>query len=257
VPQIKRDQPAYLQIVEHYQEEIASGQLRPGDKLPSVRAIAEEWHCSPGVAAKAFDTLKANRLLVTSNQGTFVAAARLMPGPQQRLRAQRFPEAARIDVLVAEMIPAPEYVRQILGLDEAGPGQEPTAVIHREQVSYEITGEPVMLASAWFRGELAGPVPELLYKRPIEYPGGAARLIESRAGQRITRGRQAREARVIKDDGREGPLLRLQSGSFVLAEVYLWLTAEDVTEYGEYILIADRITENEFEVAAEPEQPDE
>ena len=103
-----------------------------------------------------------------------------------------------------------------------------------------------MLSVAWFPPRFGDQVPELLHLMPVIAPGGAAKLIEQRTGQRITRGKMSREARRIKDDGREGPLLHLRKGTPVLAEVYVWMNDTDVIEYGEYCLTMDHVTENDF-----------
>jgi DNA-binding GntR family transcriptional regulator len=178
-----------------------------------------------------------------------VAPPRLVLGPQQRIAAVEFPAAEEIRVTAAGLVPAPEYVVPVLGLKPGGPMPGGVHwVIRREQVSYETGGVPFMLSVAWFPGQFADAVPELLQPEPVGNPGGAVRLIEERTGRRITRGVQSREARVIKDDDREGPLLQLAGSSPVLAEVYLWLDDHDVVEYGEYVLLPGRVTRNEFTV---------
>ena len=39
--------PIYRQVVEQVQRLVAGGQLRPGDELPSVRAVAERHAINP------------------------------------------------------------------------------------------------------------------------------------------------------------------------------------------------------------------
>jgi DNA-binding GntR family transcriptional regulator len=38
--------PIYQRIVQHYAAKIRSGQVRPGDWLPTQQQIAQEWECS-------------------------------------------------------------------------------------------------------------------------------------------------------------------------------------------------------------------
>lgn len=59
--------PPYLQIVAEYRRRIDAGELRPGDRLPSTRALAAEWAVAPGTAAKALAEL--TRAGVTRTQG--------------------------------------------------------------------------------------------------------------------------------------------------------------------------------------------
>jgi DNA-binding GntR family transcriptional regulator len=249
MPRAERPPPLYMQVHDHYAQLIADGQLAPGDQLPTMQDIAEDFGVSVQTAWRALQRLQSTGLVTISrDHGTTVAAPRLVQGPQQRITATRLPVAERTEVLAAETIPAPDYVAPILGL-EAGPHPGGAHwVIRREQVSYERDGTPFMLAVSWFPAGLADAVPELLEQAPIANPGGAVRLIAERTARRITRGSMAREARPIKDDGREGPLLGLEPGTAVLAEVYVWMDDEDAIEYGEYCLIQRRVTENEFTV---------
>lgn len=248
-PQAQRPGPLYMQVHDHYARLIADGQLAPGDHLPTMQDIAADFGVSIQTAWRALQRLQSSGLVTISrDHGTTVTGPRLIQGPQQRITATRLPAAERIEVLAAETIPAPDYIAPILGL-EVGPRPGGAHwVIRREQVSYEPDGTPFMLAVSWFPAELADIVPELLERAPITSPGGAARLIAERTARHITRGSMAREARPIKDDGREGPFLGLEPGTVVLAEVYVWMDDTDAIEYGEYCLIQRRVTENEFTV---------
>jgi GntR family transcriptional regulator len=247
MPLARRNEPLHVQIHDHYAALIAGGELRPGDRLPTMQQIGADWGVSHQTAVRAVEWLKSAGLVTTSREGTTVTDPRLVIGPQQRIAAVKFPDSENVEVTDARMAPCPDYVVPILGLDPHGPGGVGW-VIRREQVSYEQGGTPFMLAVSWFPPALADEVPELLHQVPIDNPGGAVRLIEARTGRRVTHGRQAREARQIKDDGREGPLLRLDPGASVLAEVYVWMDAADVVEYGEFVLIQNRVTENAFTV---------
>jgi hypothetical protein len=114
-----------------------------------------------------------------------------------------------------------------------------------------------MLMTQWFPGALADAVPELAGPGPLP-PGEAVRLIGERTGRAAVRGTQSREARQILGDGREGPLMNLLPGSYVLAET--WTLADgrmradgqpeeqDVLEYGEVILPPGRVTVNEWAI---------
>lgn len=249
MPELERSKPLHEQIRDHYAREIAEGRLRHGDRMPSSREIAAEWDVAIPTADRALAKLATDGLVERSRRGTFVKAGRLKIGPQQRLMLSAMPASETIEVTAAEYINAPAYVRPILSME---PVREDglCPVIRREQVHYEPDGTPFMLAVEWIPGRFAEAAPELLDAEPLGEPGGAVRLIEARTGIRIIRGRQGREARLIKDDGREGPMLRLDPGTAVLAEVWEWYDDTDCVEYGEYVLIQNRVTENEFAVTA-------
>lgn len=55
--------PIYRQVIEQVQRLIASGQLRAGADLPSVRAVAERHAVNPMTISKAYSLLEAQGLL--------------------------------------------------------------------------------------------------------------------------------------------------------------------------------------------------
>lgn len=70
------EQPLYRQIVERVRRQIATGELAPGDALPTVRQLAQELGCTPGTVARAYAELRRQGLIVTRRGGgTRVAAA--------------------------------------------------------------------------------------------------------------------------------------------------------------------------------------
>lgn len=50
--------PIYRQIVQQARFAIASGRIKPGDRLPSVRAIATQLGINPMTVSKAYSTLE-------------------------------------------------------------------------------------------------------------------------------------------------------------------------------------------------------
>lgn len=53
----------YARIAAHYSELITSGQLRPGDLLPSIKTLAQEWDVSTATAEKALRQLRGEGLV--------------------------------------------------------------------------------------------------------------------------------------------------------------------------------------------------
>ena len=59
---------------------VASGELAPGTKLPTVRGLAEQLGLAPGTVARAYRELEADGVVVTEGRrGTFVASTRAAP----------------------------------------------------------------------------------------------------------------------------------------------------------------------------------
>ncbi len=64
----------YLQIAETIRRRVASGELQPGDKLPPMRIMAQDWNCTPGTANRAYQILTQEGLVVGQRgKGTIVA----------------------------------------------------------------------------------------------------------------------------------------------------------------------------------------
>jgi GntR family transcriptional regulator len=69
---------AYLQVVRDIRDQISSGQLKPGDKLPSFAALCRHYKVSNTVVRAAMLLLKAERL-IDGRQGKGVYVANPLP----------------------------------------------------------------------------------------------------------------------------------------------------------------------------------
>ena len=78
--------PPYKQIVLELEANILSGAYNPGGKLPTVRALAEQYKVSPNTTGHAISKLKRKRLLVSrQGSGIFITNdAALIDGLRQR-----------------------------------------------------------------------------------------------------------------------------------------------------------------------------
>ena len=65
--------PIYTQIIDGFKEQITSGALQPGDKLPSVRELAAGLAINPNTIQRAYRLLEFNGWIVTiPGKGCFV-----------------------------------------------------------------------------------------------------------------------------------------------------------------------------------------
>ncbi len=79
--------PIYRQIVDQARLAIATGKAKPGDALPSVRALAEELVVNPNTIAKAYAQLASEGLIETHpGKGVFFAARRQVYTQAERAR---------------------------------------------------------------------------------------------------------------------------------------------------------------------------
>jgi len=65
--------PIYTQIVNQIQSQLANGILKPGDQLPTVRALASELRVNFNTVARAYRILDEVRIISTQQgRGTFI-----------------------------------------------------------------------------------------------------------------------------------------------------------------------------------------
>ena len=85
--------PIYEQVRDGLRKLMVTGMLRPGDKLPSVRALAVELAINPNTIQRAYSQLEAEGyILSVSGKGTFVAELQ----DQNQLRRAELEEKVRL-----------------------------------------------------------------------------------------------------------------------------------------------------------------
>src|SRR5262249_55057846 len=90
--------PIYRQIMDQVRHGIASGRLRSGEQLPTVRALAVELAVNPNTVIKAYSLLEQQGVL-TSEQGSGTFVAETLP---PRLSARE--REAKLLALCAEFL---------------------------------------------------------------------------------------------------------------------------------------------------------
>ena len=100
------DVPIYQQIRDQVVVAVASGQLAPGDKLPTIRTLAEEAGINMMTASKAYQLLKAEGYITTGRRdGATVripaagAAPKTVEALRLRLCELRLAGMERADIL--------------------------------------------------------------------------------------------------------------------------------------------------------------
>ena len=92
--------PLFRQIVDQVRLFVATGRLRPGDRLPSVRVLSETLVVNPTTVQRAFLELEKEGVVRSRRGlGTFVASrAPAMPDAERRERAQRAARTAAAEL---------------------------------------------------------------------------------------------------------------------------------------------------------------
>lgn len=180
--------PPSQRIADHLREAIDTGDLAPGDRLPSERSLADEWDVARNTARQAVAILQAEGLVeAVHGSGVYV---REQP-PRIRLASDRYTRehrdgargpfaaeaehlgaTAEVEILeIIKELPAPDEVAERLGLDESG------AVLCRRN-RYLIDDRPVQLVDTYFPTQV---VADTRLRREEPGPGGIYAELE-RAG---------------------------------------------------------------------------
>ena len=106
--------PIYRQIVDQVCRAVATGQLVPGEQVPSVRALAEQLVINPNTVARTYaDLIREGVLEAQKGKGVFVARRRAVYTKAERLRRLE----ATLDAFVNEGVRlgfTPEELRDAL-----------------------------------------------------------------------------------------------------------------------------------------------
>jgi GntR family transcriptional regulator len=167
-------EPAYLQLVYLLKQQIASGILRAGDRLPSESQICKQYQISPMTVRRAINILADQDLVDTAQgRGTFVKPIKLETATFQLKALQdifnddhtnvSILEASIMsaDLRVAQKLELPEkeriiFIRKLLTKDKI------PLIYHREYLIYDPkralveTELEVTSLRGLFRGEISG-----------------------------------------------------------------------------------------------------
>ena len=187
--------PKYVQVADYIREQIITGELKPGDALPSERQIVEEWGVSRPTATKALSALRVEGLVeARQGSGTFVRAQPTVSRRARdryshaRMTGRSYTPDERIAIRSAGIVPAPENVAAALGL------QADAQAIQRQRVIYA-SERPIEISTSWFAADLVDAAP--LLAEPKSLPGqGTLLYIEERTGRKGQVGRDRISARL-------------------------------------------------------------
>lgn len=77
--------PVYQQIIDQVKYAVATGSLKPGDRLPPIRDVAEQTRINRNTIAKAYSELEREGIIYTRpGQGSFIVEKEKRPELQWR-----------------------------------------------------------------------------------------------------------------------------------------------------------------------------
>ena len=185
ITELDRPVPLYMQVVRQLRAQIASGELRDGDRLPSQREMMARWHISMQTASKVIGAMKTEGIAIPSvgrdtlvapgaaariaaaAQGTSHVPASLPPAPGGAVTAVRAGKAA-----------APAPVAELLGIPSGR-----RALRRAETRGHD--GQAASITVAWYPPAIADRAPRLADDQPL--PAGTLAYIAEATGSRASR----------------------------------------------------------------------
>lgn len=148
--------PIFRQIEEYILQEIQSGDLGPGDRIPSQYELARQCQVSRATVQKALDRLIQDEMLYYQpGKGIYVAEhgerqrLPILQSVGQSLRSLGY--VVRADLLLVEEVAASPSVGQALLLPEK------TEMIHIKRLLY-VNEEPIMLQDVYVEADRFRPI---------------------------------------------------------------------------------------------------
>ena len=106
--------PVYRQMMDQLKYYVASGTLRPGDQLPSIRELAQKLTVNPTTVVKAYTELEHEQVIeMRHGKGAFVSGEASRLSDREREKALRR-LARQLAVEAAQMGAATEVVLRVL-----------------------------------------------------------------------------------------------------------------------------------------------
>ncbi len=101
----------YRQIVEQVKYKVASGELKPGQRLPSIRELAKQLKINPRTVVKSYEELRAAGLAVMrQGQGVFITENQTLTPAKTRQKSieemarRMFAESLRVGASKEEVL---------------------------------------------------------------------------------------------------------------------------------------------------------
>jgi GntR family transcriptional regulator len=212
----------HRQIAAQLRARIHRGDWAPGERLPSIPAIATQYGVAKQTVQRTIDQLRIEGLLITRpGSGTFVRGTkrrlnRLSRGRYGAQRGYHAELAARYrqHLIHVGHSPAPADVAEVFGVDVGA-----DLVVRKHLVR---TGDaPVEVGAAWFR---PADVRDTSIERPEVFGRPLYQEVEDETGRRYTSARDQITARLPTRE--EAELLQIRPDTPVLVLLHLAFDAE-------------------------------
>lgn len=209
------EQPIYRQLQDLIRGHIASGAWKPGEAIPTERALVQEFGVARMTIRQALDGLLHEGLIVrTRGRGTFVAQP---PVERELTRMHSFTEDMRgrglapsARLLARQVVPAPEEVSAQLQLGR----REAVVYLQRLRLADDL---PIALESCYLAYDIGQLVLEADLERNSLYQilEGQAQLTLVHASQELQAALPTRAEAALLQTSRRQPVLVIQQTTYV------------------------------------------
>lgn len=189
----------YADVAAHFRALVRDGELNPGDALPSVSEIREQFDVSAKTVSRALAVLKGEGHVASRGSlGTVVTAA-----PRAAVTgADRLARLARTGRTYAAGETSTEHVAMIRSCADADIADQLGIELHDEIVirrrTFRQDGRPTVVALSCIHIRALADVPELLQSGQLK-PFWQKTYTE-RTGRQVTKGPERRGARLASTD---------------------------------------------------------
>ncbi|WP_030978307.1 GntR family transcriptional regulator [Streptomyces sp. NRRL S-1824] len=226
------NRPPYARIAGHYRDLISSGELSPGDLLPSIRTLADQWDVSTATADRAMKLLRDEKLVQgIPGVGTEVMGrpVSLASGSERHDRSSKTQSSwgagEKSSGHTAGIVGAPEDVAHVLDIE---PGDD---VIRRSRVYRDAHGL-VSHSTSWIPAEFAQVLPELAKSERLK-GGLSLDLIARATGRQVVQRVDEETARIATAQDLELLELKPSTVAAILVLTARFLDADgQLLEYG-------------------------
>jgi len=232
-PEIDRSsyEPAYMQLVNILRHQIASGNLRPGDQLPSESQLSRLYKVSPMTVRRAINILVDQDVVSTApGSGTFVRAVGLGRATFDLEELQTLfgdPET-QVRLLEARIAQADERVARKLAIP---PGKR--VIYLRRLLSRH--GEPILYHREYLIYDPARPLVEA--EMEVTSLQG---LFEGAGGSILKHGQLTIETTMLNEEEKRVLQLSATAAAFCLEHVFFDLDDRPIS-WGWFICRGDRL----------------
>jgi DNA-binding GntR family transcriptional regulator len=188
----------YEEIAAHYRRLIQDGELSPGDRLPSLRNVCDEFSVAVATANRAFQMLKAERLTEATSEGTVVATrpSIVISGLDRLDRLNRTGRryGPGEDSTGHRVMRRSAYDEDVCRALEIEPGEEVVIRIR----TFRQDGRPTSVGVSVYPPRTVAQVPELAEEERMDRYFGD--IYTERTDREVTKGQRTAHARQASQD---------------------------------------------------------